>query len=170
MKRGIFRIILINLICTLCVFYFSFSIFNPAESLTVNKKEERTENVNGEIENNEETESITSKPEETSSKETEEKADPQTVETGATAKKGEIITQYNSPYSAPLSYDSVYMKNNTDLDISIKKYLEGKISFRIEKSEPLKPMISLILPMNFLHAVRILQKIWCRWERLWWKN
>ena len=135
MKRGIFRITVINLICILCVFYFSFSIFNPAESLTVNKKEERTENVNGEIENNEETESITSKPEETSSKETEGKADPQAVETGASAKKGEIITQYNSPYSAPLSYDSVYMKNNTDLEISIKKYLEGKISFRIEKSE-----------------------------------
>lgn len=135
MKRGIFRITVINLICILCVFYFSFSIFNPAESLTVNKKEETTENVNGEIENNEETESITSKPEETSSKETEGKADPQAVETGASAKKGEIIAQYNSPYSAPLSYDSVYMKNNTDLDISIKKYLEGKISFRIEKSE-----------------------------------
>ena len=135
MKRGIFRITVINLICILCVFYFSFSIFNPAESLTVNKKEETTENVKGKIENNEETESITSKPEETSSKETEGKADPQAVETGASAKKGEIITQYNSPYSAPLSYDSVYMKNNTDLDISIKKYLEGKISFRIEKSE-----------------------------------
>ena len=75
MKRGIFRIIVINLICILCVFYFSFSILTPAESLTVNKKEETTENVKGKIENNEETESITSKPEETSSKETEEKAE-----------------------------------------------------------------------------------------------
>ena len=107
MKRGIFRIILINLICTLCVFYFSFSIFTPAESLTVNKKENKTEFVNGESEKIEENGNISSKEEETSSKETEEKADPQAVETGATAKKGEIITQYNSPYSAPLRYDSV---------------------------------------------------------------
>ena len=132
MKRGIFRITVINLICIFCVFYFSFSILNPAESLTVNKKEEKTEIVNGESENIKETENITSKTEETSSKETENNENSEAVETGASAKKGEIITQYNSPYSAPLSYDSVYMKNNTDLDISIKKYLEGNISFRIE--------------------------------------
>lgn len=142
MKRGIFRITVINLICIFCAFYFSFSILNPAESLTVNKKEEKTEIVNGESENNKETKNITSKTEETSSKETENNENSEAVETGASAKKGEIITQYNSPYSAPLSYDSVYMKNNTDLDISIKKYLEGNISFRIEKSE--KPQVLIL--------------------------
>ena len=142
MKRGIFRIIALNLICILCVFYFSVSVLIPAESLTVNKKEEKTEIVNGESENNKETENITSKTEETSSKETENNENSEAVETGASAKKGEFITQYNSPYSAPLSYDSVYMKNNTDLDISIKKYLEGNISFRIEKSE--KPQVLIL--------------------------
>lgn len=135
MKRGIFRIIALNLICILCVFYFSFSVLIPAESLTVKKKETWAEYVKAEGEKNEESGNNSSKQEETVSKEEEKTESEETVETGASAKKGEIITQYNSPYSAPLSYDSVYMKNNTDLDISIKKYLEGNISFRIKKSE-----------------------------------
>ena len=54
MNRGIFRIILLNLTCILCVFYFSFSILTPAESLTINKKEEKTEIVNSQISENEE--------------------------------------------------------------------------------------------------------------------
>ena len=139
MNRGIFRIILLNLTCILCVFYFSFSILTPAESLTINKKEEKTEIVNSQISENEEKEknesNSSSKAEDNSSKETEKNESSEVVETQASAKKGEIITQYNSPYEAPLGYDSVYMKNNTDLDISIKKYLEGNINFRIEKSE-----------------------------------
>ena len=142
MKRGIFRIIVINLICILCVFYFSFSILTPAESLTVKKKENKTEFVNGENEKNEERDNNSSSNTSETASETNKNENSEAVEAGTSAKKGEIITQYNSPYSAPLSYDSVYMKNNTDLDIGIKKYLEGNISFRIEKSE--KPQVLIL--------------------------
>lgn len=142
MKRGIFRIIVINLICILCVFYFSFSILTPAESLTVKKKENETEFVNGKSEKNEESENNSSSNTSETASETNKNESSEAVETGTSAKKGEIITQYNSPYSAPMSYDSVYMKNNTDLDIGIKKYLEGNISFRIEKSE--KPQVLIL--------------------------
>ena len=142
MKRGIFRIIVINLICILCVFYFSFSILTPAESLTVKKKENETEFVNGESEKNEESENNSSSNTSETASETNKNESSEAVEAGTSAKKGEIITQYNSPYSAPMSYDSVYMKNNTDLDIGIKKYLEGNISFRIEKSE--KPQVLIL--------------------------
>ena len=142
MKRGIFRIIVINLICILCVFYFSFSILTPAESLTVKKKENKTEFVNGENEKNEERDNNSSSNTSETASETNKNENSEAVEAGTSAKKGEIITQYNSPYSAPMSYDSVYMKNNTDLDIGIKKYLEGNISFRIEKSE--KPQVLIL--------------------------
>ena len=142
MKRGIFRIIVINLICILCVFYFSFSILTPAESLTVKKKENETEFVNGKSEKNEESENNSSSNTSETASETNKNENSEAVEAGTSAKKGEIITQYNSPYSAPMSYDSVYMKNNTDLDIGIKKYLEGNISFRIEKSE--KPQVLIL--------------------------
>ena len=142
MKRGIFRIIVINLICILCVFYFSFSILTPAESLTVKKKENETEFVNGENEKNEERDNNSSSNKSETASETNKNENSEAVEAGTSAKKGEIITQYNSPYSAPMSYDSVYMKNNTDLDIGIKKYLEGNISFRIEKSE--KPQVLIL--------------------------
>lgn len=142
MKRGIFRIIVINLICILCVFYFSFSILTPAESLTVKKKENKTEFVNGENEKNEESDNNSSSNTAETASETKKNESSEAVEAGTSAKKGEIITQYNSPYSAPMSYDSVYMKNNTDLDIGIKKYLEGNISFRIEKSD--KPQVLIL--------------------------
>ena len=142
MKRGIFRIIVINLICILCVFYFSFSILTPAESLTVKKKENKTEFVNGENEKNEERDNNSSSNTSETASETNKNENSEAVEAGTSAKKGEIITQYNSPYSAPMSYDSVYMKNNTDLDIGIKKYLDGNISFRIEKSE--KPQVLIL--------------------------
>lgn len=144
MKRGIFKILFINLLCILCFVYFSFSIFVPAESLTVKKKEKETEIVNIENKKNKKTEnssSTSSKKEETATVSEEEKGE-ESVTAQADAKKGKIITQYNSPYTAPLSYNSVYMKNNTDLNISIKKYLEGNISFSIEKSD--KPQVLIL--------------------------
>ena len=52
----------------------------------------------------------------------------------ATAVKGKIITKYISPYSAPLSYNKVYMKNSTDLNVNIKNLLEAPLKFKIQKS------------------------------------
>ena len=71
------------------------------------------------------TESVTSSKEQTSS----------AVKASAAAVKGKVISQYISPYSAPLSYDGVYLKNNTSLDISIKEFLSGKIKFSIKKND-----------------------------------
>ncbi len=73
--------------------------------------------------------------------ETEEQA-PETKEevsaaAGTGAVKGEIITRYISPYTAPDSYDGVYLKNSTDTNIEIKKLLNDNLSFKIfKKNEP----------------------------------
>lgn len=49
--------------------------------------------------------------------------------------KGKVISRYISPYTAPLSYDGVYMKNSTELSVDIKELLEAKLSFKIAKDD-----------------------------------
>lgn len=49
--------------------------------------------------------------------------------------KGKIISNYISPYKAGLSYDNVFVKNMTELEIDIKSFLEAPLSFKIQKSE-----------------------------------
>ena len=51
--------------------------------------------------------------------------------------QGKIIEKFISPYTANTSYDNIYLKNNTDLDINLKDFLNGKIGYNITKnSEP----------------------------------
>lgn len=49
--------------------------------------------------------------------------------------KGNVIEKYISPYTAPMSYNGVYMKNSTGLSIDIKSLLNSKLSFKIEKND-----------------------------------
>lgn len=76
--------------------------------------------------------------EKTEAKESEESnQNTQSAQASAAAIKGKIITRYISPYTAPLSYDSVYLKNSTSLDINLKTLLNQKLKFKIEQnSEP----------------------------------
>ena len=56
--------------------------------------------------------------------------------------EGKVISRYISPYSAGLSFDGVYMKNSTELDINIKELLSSPLSFKIEKSD--SPQVLII--------------------------
>ena len=94
------------------------------ESEKLINEEKVNENKNNSSKENK-TESVTSSKEQTSS----------AVKASAAAVKGKVISQYISPYNAPLSYDGVYLKNNTSLDISIKEFLSGKIKFSIKKND-----------------------------------
>lgn len=49
--------------------------------------------------------------------------------------KGEIIEKFISPYTAKDSYNNVYLKNSTNLTVDIKKLLDAKLGFKIEKTE-----------------------------------
>ena len=51
------------------------------------------------------------------------------------AVKGKIISRYISPYNAGISYNKVYLKNSTDLEINIKELLEAPLGFKIEYSD-----------------------------------
>lgn len=47
---------------------------------------------------------------------------------------GKIITRFIDPKGAPLKYNNVYLKNNTDAKIDIKTELEKDIKIKIEKN------------------------------------
>lgn len=47
---------------------------------------------------------------------------------------GKIIKKYISPYNASSSYDKVYVKNNTGVNVDIKALTEGKLGFKIENN------------------------------------
>lgn len=49
--------------------------------------------------------------------------------------KGKIISNFISPYKAGLSYDKVFVKNSSGLEIDIKSFLEAPLSFKIQKSD-----------------------------------
>ncbi len=60
----------------------------------------------------------------------------------AEAVKGNVIERYISPYTAKLSYNGVYMKNNTGLSVNIKNLLSQKLSFKIEKNN--EPQVLIV--------------------------
>lgn len=64
------------------------------------------------------------------------------VPTSAGAVKGNVIEKYISPYTAKLSYNKVYMKNNTGLSVNIKNLLGSKLSFKIEKNN--QPQVLIV--------------------------
>lgn len=139
MKSGIFKIIFVNFLSVLVVIY-SFLFVLKSDNVTagtvtkdlkINIKE-KEEDTKTDSEINESKKNETKSETAVSSKE--EKTSTSKVQASAEAIKGNIITRYISPYTASVSYDKVYLKNNTSLDISIKEYLNGKINFKIEKN------------------------------------
>lgn len=50
------------------------------------------------------------------------------------AVQGKVVEKFISPYTANTSYNNVYLKNNTELDINLKDFLNGKLGFNIEKN------------------------------------
>lgn len=51
------------------------------------------------------------------------------------AVNGKVIEKFISPYTANTSYNNVYLKNNTELQIDLKEFVNGKLGFDIEKSD-----------------------------------
>ena len=58
------------------------------------------------------------------------------------AVQGKVIEKFISPYTANTSYNNVYLKNNTDLKINLKDFVNGKIGIDIEKNG--KPQVLIL--------------------------
>lgn len=62
--------------------------------------------------------------------------DSQSVMISATGTvQGKVLEKFISPYTANTSYDNIYLKNNTTLDINLKDFLNSTLKFKIEKSD-----------------------------------
>ena len=48
--------------------------------------------------------------------------------------QGKIIEKFIFPYTANTSYDNVYLKNNTSLNINLKDFINGNLGYKIEKN------------------------------------
>ncbi len=145
-KGALLRFITACICCLTVIFYNGARIITP-----INTKNEITdmplfieEQAEKEAAKKEEKaeENNQKEQEKTEGKTEKEENKAQSSPVSADAVKGKILSQYISPYSAPLAYNKVYMKNNTELDISIKSLLEEKLSFEIEQNE--SPQVLII--------------------------
>ncbi len=73
---------------------------------------------------------------------TEQKTKNSVTVSNSSAVKGKVIEKFLSPYSAKTSYNNVYLKNSTDLDIDIKSMLSQPLSYKIQKNG--KPQVLII--------------------------
>ncbi len=101
MKRGILRIIFVNLISVSLLFCCGFSATQREFAPTLIIKEETPQNVNPEIKENSKKEEKTELPQvnsaPTQSSQQESVSSESVIEVAAEAIKGKILSQYNSP-------------------------------------------------------------------------
>ncbi len=126
------------LICyTVCVLFLIYSFFGTVYSKTevvptfTDIFSKTTQKIPA---NGEKITEITPEKPKTEQKTESKKEEVSSVPASTGAIKGKVITRYISPYNAPQSYSGVYLKNSTGVNIDIKKLLEKKSSFKIEKN------------------------------------
>ena len=56
--------------------------------------------------------------------------------------QGAVVERFISPYTANTSYNNVYLKNNTDLDINLKDFVNAKLGYTIEKNS--QPQVLIV--------------------------
>ncbi len=109
---------------------FSGSVIKPVSDQSATQKEE----VVSKIPTTEDIESLAEEIPQETKPESAVSQSSQAVEASAAAVKGKIINKYISPYTAPSSYNGVYLKNSTGEDIDIAALLSEDLSFSVEKS------------------------------------
>ncbi len=131
---GIIRICVASACCAVMMFYSGFNalfVYEPiaASVITTTESSERGEyeiipQINIIATESTEKESVT------------EKVQSEVLSAGSNALvKGKIIEKFISPYTAKNSYNNVYLKNSTDLEVNIKSLLQAKLGFKVQKSD-----------------------------------
>jgi len=142
-KRSAFNVILVFILCYGVIFYniFYFISLGNSKVLENGQTGEETQTPIESIENStlETNTSDSALPEENNESSTANEnvssENVSSVPVSAAAVKGKIISKYISPYSAPSSYNKVFMKNSTGTAVSIKNLLEANLAFKIAKND-----------------------------------
>lgn len=131
-KSGVVRSIAVLLISAIMISLLSFEVlFNskgedfPFVSASLNIEE----NIQSQSGSQKPSESVSSVQSNVSSNNTASKE----VSASADA-KGKILEQFISPNSASLSYNNVYLKNSTGLNIDIKSLLKSGLGFKLKSN------------------------------------
>ncbi len=137
-KEGILRIIAVSLLSAAMLVYTAYQVLFldleesafaempiPASNETVSSKADDTSQAQSTVQEDKKTESAES--------DNASKNQSQAV-SAKEAVKGKIIEKHISPYTVGLSYNNVYIKNSTGLNIDIKSLLTKKLSFSIKKN------------------------------------
>lgn len=127
-NSGIARLVCVFAICIALIGYNAYSFCFKGRSA---KNVFTQASVNEETALTEETPEAKTESGETSSAEESTESAPASTDGSV---KGKVISRYISPYNAGLSYNGVYMKNSTDLEINIKELLSSSIGFKIAKN------------------------------------
>lgn len=141
-KLGILRLLICYLTCLGLLSLSFFSVLSDRSVEIVENKEASyfwSDSLFGSVKEN-----ITvneQKPQETAKEEI-ISTNQETTQVSAQAVKGQIIEKYISPYTAPQSFNNVYMKNSTDLEINIKSLLNSSLNFKISKND--QPQVLII--------------------------
>ncbi len=134
---SLIRLILCYAVCLIFLLntFFEYTSIKAKTLPTFTDNFEKTaQNSENLLENLEKAEENTPKNQEKTEKKESEGLKTSSKEVSAQAIKGKIITRYISPYNAPKGYSGVYLKNSTGVEVDIKKLLEKKSSFKIEKN------------------------------------
>lgn len=132
-NNGILRLLAIFLI------FISVFLYNIKNTIEINNKKiiytEKEQDLIYFWEDIEENLKEKNQEKENQEKETVSHSSNSVVEASTEAIKGKILSQYISPYNAPLSYNGVYLKNNTELEINLKEFIEAKLDFKIKNTQ-----------------------------------
>lgn len=134
-KKGIIRLAFIFLLCLAVILYNIGDMSNIICVMLINETADSVDSSKEQIYGSSASEEER-KTESTASTEKKESAQSSTAQSSsvpasAEAVKGKIISKYSSPYGAALSYNKIYMKNSTPLDISLKELFEAKLDFTL---------------------------------------
>lgn len=142
-KQGIIRFIISLIICfSVCIYNF-YGFLKPlynndvVEEIEAPINQEKVETTTKE--EKKETEPVKETTEKKEDKKTEET---ESKQVSAKDIKGNIISRYISPYTASLSYNNIYVKNSTNVNLDIKKIFESKLEFKILCNE--EPQVLIV--------------------------
>lgn len=124
----------------------------PLELPTANTEDESSVAVDTSVKNTSEAHDSSS----SQATDTANKDDGESVEAKAEGTAlGGVVEKFISPYTANTSYNSVYLKNSTDLTIDLKSLLAASLPYKIEKnSSPQVLIVHTHTTEAFLHEDR----------------
>ncbi len=138
-RAAVFRLFISSFICVCMLLYSGYDALANSQMIFCFASIEGSEQEVLELDINEpiDTQSESQPPQDTPDEAASGEPMPeQVIETAAKGNVlGSVVPKFLTPYTANCSYNGVYLKNSTDLNINIKDLLQEPLPFKIEGTE-----------------------------------